>query len=309
MDISLLWIPAGLVAAAAQTGRNAAQAGLTKTLGPVGAAHIRFLYALPFPAVILPILLIVLGESLPSPGGRYWMFLLLGSVLQISAMVLMLWAMDKRSFSVVTALTKTEPVQVALFAAVFLSEHFPPVVWCAICLATAGVVITVLRPSKKQEGPVPGLLSRTLVIGAGVASGACFALCSLCLQIAVRDLTGHSPVVQSTTTLVLNLAAQTIILIVLMSLFDKSALIGGLKVWKSSLGVGFLGAVASFFWFFAFALASAANVRTLGLIEVLMAYFASRSLLHQNTTRREILGMAMIVVGVLLLLWRHVFTP
>jgi uncharacterized membrane protein len=44
-----------------------------------------------------------------------------------------------------------------------------------------------------------------------------------------------------------------------------------LRAWKRSLFAGFAGAVASQFWFLAFALSSAANVRTLALIEVLFA--------------------------------------
>jgi drug/metabolite transporter (DMT)-like permease len=75
-----------------------------------------------------------------------------------------------------------------------------------------------------------------------------------------------------------------------------------LRVWRSSLAAGFLGALASQFWFIGFALTSAANVRTLALVEVAMAQAVSRGLFSQATTRREIAGMALVAGGVALLL-------
>ena len=47
---------------------------------------------------------------------------------------------------------------------------------------------------------------------------------------------------------------------------------------------------------------AAANVRTLALVEVLMAQLVSRKLFSQQTSRRELCGMALIVAGVGLLL-------
>ena len=43
------------------------------------------------------------------------------------------------------------------------------------------------------------------------------------------------------------------------------------RAWKPSMMAGFMGAFASQFWFLAFALTTAASVRTLALVEVLFA--------------------------------------
>ena len=48
VTLSLLWIPATLIASVAQTARNALQRSLTETLGTVGATQVRFLYGFPF---------------------------------------------------------------------------------------------------------------------------------------------------------------------------------------------------------------------------------------------------------------------
>jgi uncharacterized membrane protein len=68
---------------------------------------------------------------------------------------------------------------------------------------------------------------------------------------------------------------------------------------------GFLGALASQFWFLAFALATAASVRTLALVEVLFAQAISTFVFKQPTTQREALGIVLIVVGVLMLVWAY----
>ena len=66
-----------------------------------------------------------------------------------------------------------------------------------------------------------------------------------------------------------------------------------------------MGALASQFWFLAFALASAASVRTLALVEVLFAQIFARFAFGQRTTLREAIGMALVVGGVALLLWAY----
>ena len=61
---------------------------------------------------------------------------------------------------------------------------------------------------------------------------------------------------------------------------------------------GFMGAFASQFWFLAFALTAAANVRTLALVEVLFAQAVSYYSFKQALSARELSGIALIVIGV-----------
>jgi uncharacterized membrane protein len=75
-----------------------------------------------------------------------------------------------------------------------------------------------------------------------------------------------------------------------------------MREWRPSLAAGFLGAVGSQFWFLAFALATAASVRTLGLIEVLFAQVISSFVFKHRTTAREAFGIVLVVIGVVLLL-------
>jgi uncharacterized membrane protein len=75
-----------------------------------------------------------------------------------------------------------------------------------------------------------------------------------------------------------------------------------LRAWQPSVLAGLLGALASQFWFLAFALATAASVRTLALVEVLFAQAISRFVFKQPTTPREAFGIVLVVLGVALLM-------
>ncbi len=296
MSSSLLWVPVTLVAAAAQTGRNATQRRLTERIGTVGATQVRFLYGFPFAILALALMGLATGEAVPGPNGAFLAYALTGALAQILATALMLSAMRERAFSVVTAYTKTEPVQVALFGLLLLGDRLTPVTALAIAVATSGVVLMSVKPGA-------GLASSGLrPVVSGIASGAFFALAAIGFRGAILSLEEGSSLMRASTTLVWGLGLQTLILLVWLGLFDRGALMASFRAWRPSLGAGFLGALASQFWFLGFALTTAANVRTLALVEVLMAQAVSHHFMAQRTSRRELAGMALILGGVGLLL-------
>jgi drug/metabolite transporter (DMT)-like permease len=71
-----------------------------------------------------------------------------------------------------------------------------------------------------------------------------------------------------------------------------------LKLWRPSLFAGFMGASASAGWFSAFALQSAAHVRTLGLVELFFSYAVSRRLFRERLAGLELAGMALLALGI-----------
>jgi drug/metabolite transporter (DMT)-like permease len=290
-----LWALFTLVAAAAQTARNATQRELTATLGTAGATHVRFLFGLPFSLVFLMIVLAVVGPP-PLPPAIFWAWAVLGAATQIAATALMLAAMNDRSFVVVYAYIKTEPVQVALFGLVLLGDVVTPLMAAAILIATAGVVAMALKP-----GAAGGLRATVL----GLASGAMFGLSAIGFRGAILSLALQSYLMAATFTLVVGLVIQCVLLSIYLRLRDPRVLDAIRAAWRPSLLAGFLGAFASQFWFLAFALASAASVRTLALVEVLFAQAISRFVFKQPTTAREALGIVLIVIGVGLLVWAH----
>ncbi len=295
-DSSWLWALFTVIAAAAQTVRNATQRELTARLGTVGATHVRFLFGFPFALVFLAVVLTATGADLPRPPLVFWPWVIDGALAQIAATALMLAAMSDRSFVVIYAYIKTEPVHVALFGLVFLGDVVTPAMAGAILLATTGVVIMALKPGTSLD------LRATLL---GLAAGAMFGLSAVGYRGAILSLGVPNYVVAATFTLVVGLVGQSAVLSVYLWLRDRAVLTAIVREWRPSLFAGFMGALASQFWFLAFALASAASVRTLALVEVLFAQAISRFIFKQATTPREIVGIVLIVLGVALLLWAH----
>ena len=296
-----LWAVFTLIAAAAQTVRNATQRELTGKLGTVGATHVRFLFGLPFACLFLLGVILVGGAALPHPGPVFWPWVLAGALLQIAATALMLAAMGERSFVVAIAYIKTEPVQVALFGLVFLGDHVTPSMAAAILIATCGVVVMSLKSGAKS-GIFAGDVMPTVL---GLSAGACFALSAIGYRGAILSLHDPNFVMAATFTVTIGLAIQTMLLTTWLMLRDRAVLEAIFRAWRPSLFAGFTGALASQFWFLGFATATAASVRTLALVEVLFAQAISHFVFKQPVSAREGLGIVLIVVGVALLVWAY----
>jgi drug/metabolite transporter (DMT)-like permease len=297
-DTGWLWAFFTLIAAATQTARNAMQRELTATLGTAGATHVRFLFGFPFAVVFLLVLLTVTGQSLPRPGLSFWPWVIDGMGAQIIATALMLAAMSERSFVVSIAYIKTEPVQVALFGLIFLGDALSVGMVAAILIATTGVIVMSLKP-----GGGAGDSWRPTVLG--LSSGSMFALSAIGYRGAILSLEWPNFVMAATFTLVVGLAMQAALLSAYLMLREPKVMREILVAWRPSVFAGCLGALASQFWFLAFALATAASVRTLALVEVLFAQAISAFIFGHKTTAREGLGIVLIVAGVALLIWAH----
>lgn len=291
------WVLATLIAAAAQTARNATQASLTRAIGTVGATHVRFLFGLPFALVFLALVAGLQGQPLPSLTPRAIGFTALGAMSQIAATALMLSVMKSQSFAVTTDWLKTEPVLVALVAAAVLGDPLTLPMLLAIATATAGVVLVSVKPGTAAATWRDGGPALT-----GLLAGALFGLSAIGFRGAIVALPEGDFLIRASTILALGLTLQAATLGVWLLAFDRTALVASFGAWKPSLAAGFLGAFASQFWFIGFSLTSAANVRTLALIEVIFAQAVSRLLFRQGLSVRQMLGMAIIMLGVGLLL-------
>ncbi len=292
-----LWAVFTVIAAFMQTLRNAMQRELTGKLGTVGATHVRFLFGFPFVIFFLLGVMATTGTLLPRPDGLFWPWVILGAFAQVAATALMLAAMGERSFVVTIAYIKTEPIQVAVFGLVFLGDALTVPMMTAIVVATAGVVIMSTKPGGMIGGIRPTLI--------GLASGGMFALSAIGFRGAILDLALPNYVMAATFTLAVGIAMQAVVLSAYLGLRSPAILFAIFRVWKPSLAAGLAGAMASQFWFLAFALATAASVRTLALIEVLFAQLIARFAFGQRTSAREALGMLFVVAGVGLLLWAY----
>jgi drug/metabolite transporter (DMT)-like permease len=289
-----LWAIFTVLAAGGQTLRNAMQRELTQTLGTVGATHVRFLYGLPFGWLFCFLILTVRGATMPTLTSTMLTWTLIGAVTQIIATGLLLSAMREKNFVVITALSKTEPIHVAMFGLIFLGDPVSPALAAAILVATAGVVL-MSWPKQPTEWA-----ARPIILG--LVSAMVFAMSAIGFRRAILLLDGANFAVNASTTLAVGLTIQVALLTSYLAIFDRNTLFALFRAWRPSVKAGLMGAFASQMWFLAFSLESAAKVRTLALIEILFAQIISRSLFRQALASREALGIGLIIIGVAILL-------
>jgi drug/metabolite transporter (DMT)-like permease len=295
--VNFLWVAFTLLGAAGQTARNTMQRELTPKLGALGATLVRFLFGFPFALIFLAAVMLATGAALPKTNLDFALWTALGALTQIGGTALMLKTMEQRSFVVTVAYLKTEPVLVALMGLLFLHDPLSPPMALAIVIAMAGVALISVKPQALTGGLKPALL--------GLSSAALFAASAIGYRGAILSLHQTSFVLGATFSLAAGLTLQTVLLLAWLLAFRRRTLSAILGLWKPSLAAGFTGAAASQFWFLAFALATAASVRTLALVEVLFAQGVTRFVFRQKTTLREAAGITLLVAGAVLIVWAH----
>jgi len=293
--LNFLWVIFTLLGAAGQTARNAMQRELTPRLGALGATLVRFLFGFPFALVFLAAALAWTHAALPAITFGFALWTLLGAATQICGTALMLMTMEQRSFVVTVAYLKTEPVLVALMGLLFLGDPLTLAMALAIVVAMAGVALISVKPEALTGGMRPAFL--------GLSSAALFAASAIGYRGAILSLHQPSFVLAASFSLAAGLTLQTLLLLAWLLLFKRGTLKAITALWRPSLAAGFAGAAASEFWFLAFALATAASVRTLALVEVLFAQGVSRFIFRQRTTTREAAGIVLLLAGAALIVW------
>jgi len=139
----------------------------------------------------------------------------------------------------------------------------------SVTLAAAGVLV-VSMPSASRLAGSDGS-SNWRVAGYGLSAAAAFGLATICFREGILALGGSSFIVAAAGALNYALTLQTGIILSYLAAFDRRGLYAIAGEWRASMTAGFMGALATQFWFLAFAIETAARVRTLGLVEVAFA--------------------------------------
>lgn len=295
-----LWIPLTVAAAFLQNLRSSLQRHLTADLGTEGATFVRFLYGLPVAGAVL-LGLHALGDlPLPAPNARFLGFSALGGLAQIAGTALLLALFQLRNFAVGTTYAKTETVQTALVGILVLGELPSAAAALGIGVSLAGVlVVSAAQARMGLRGLLVSLGERPALLG--LASGAAFGVAAVCYRAAALSLDAPGFLVPATFTLVVVLAIQTAAMTLWLALRAPARLRAALRRWRLAAWTGVAGGLASVGWFSAMTLQNAAYVRAVGQVELLFAFASSALFFRERTSRTELLGIALVSAGILLL--------
>jgi len=297
-----IWLPAALLAGALQAWRTAVQRRMSRTLSVNAAGLARYLYGMPVALLMAAAYQYwVAPAAFPALGEMFLPYCIAGGLAQIVATNLLLMAFGERNFVVGTAYSKTEAVQSALLSTFLLGDHLSWLTWIGIGCGVIGVMI--LSTGGKRMGP--GELLRALGQPAaryGIASGLVFALTTIAIRAATREVATPDPVRAALIVLVVTVVLQTVMQGGYLAWRERDQLCAVLATWRVSGQVGLMSSVASACWFIGFASAPVALVRILGQVEVAFTMAFAHFYLGEKTARSEIVGLLIVAIGVVLAL-------
>ena len=296
-----LWIPITLAAALFQTWRTAMQQRLRSLLSVNAAGFVRYVYALPTGIVLLLLAHALSGQPMPVANPRFLLASAAAGLLQIIATTLLIMSFGFRSFAVGTAYSKTEAVQSALVAWLWLGETLSPLSLLGIGVGLCGVLSLSLAGRGLKRGE---LLRATFQPAAlcGLGAGLCFAFTSVFIKEANRALPGDHLVLKALFGLVVTNLMQTVMQGAYLAWREPDQFRAAFTSWRISSWAGTLSALGSACWFSAFAMAPVALVRSLGQVEMVFTLGFSRFYLREKVHTAEVAGLALVVGGVILLL-------
>ena len=296
----MLWIPITVAAAFFQNLRSALQRQLKSELSDMGAASVRFLYALPFALMWLALITFLSEASLPAVNSDFTGWVIGAAIAQIIFTFLLMWLFSLSNFTVGTALSKTEVIQVILLEALLLHESVSGRGLVAILIAFVGVMIMTLgRNRLSLRALFSSLAQKGTVIG--LICGFALGLSSVFFRGAALSLEGSGIVMRSAFTLAVATAIQTLLLLLWLRVFQPGQIRRTVGQWRSCALVGFAGWAASIFWFMVFTLTHAAYVRALGQIELIFTFLASAFFFREKVSSTEIAGVTLLSGAIILL--------
>lgn len=293
-----MWVPITLAAATFQILRTSRQHQLRGALSTTAAGYVRFAYGAPLAVLASVVLFGLVGRDVPSIPIGFWPIIAAAGVAQILGTVALLASFRVRDFAVGTVYSKSEVLILAALGAVGLGTALQPAGWVGAILVTIGVV------SLASHGSIRSLArAGDPAVLLGIVAGGLFGLTAIGIGEAADRLGDGSSFDRAMLTLTVMLVIQAFVNTAWFAFTDRSEIVATFRAWRPAITVGVLSLCGSLGWAWAFTLASAAKVRTLGQVELVIAFLVARFVLHEKHTRADYVGSALVLVGVVLVTW------
>ncbi len=293
----LLFIPITALAATFQVARNALQRGLMAEAGPWGATLVRFLFGLPFSLLFVAACWAIWPAASAHFTARFWVAASLGAAAQVGATAALLTSMGKSGFALGAAFQQSSLPFAALVGWALLNEGQTPLAIAGIGLASVGLLALSWPKSGVGKDAMSGVVF-------GLVSGACYAIALNAYRAASLEIDPHHAAFAAVVTSSTTQAMQSAGLVAWLAWKSPASLRAVLRGWRASLGAGFAGAAASALWVTALALAPAAPVRAVGVIELPLSALVGRRLFAERLSLWQLgwggataLGVALAALG------------
>ena len=295
------WVVITVIASLSQTLRSVFQKNIIEDVGVLVSAYSRFVFALPFVALLAVLFLgsqeIVLLKTISL---KTWFFLISASICQILFTIILIKLFTLRSFAIGVAFSKTEVIQTTLLEIIILGFILTSHVFLSIIIGFIGMLFMSKQKLIGKLGYNTLFLKQvTLGVLCGIFLGLSSVLYKVALDSVITDLIYKKVLVLS----FLALAFQSVIFgTYIVSTEGKQNVVKLFSIWKKGLPVGFFGCAATFCWFFAFSLVDATFVRAVGQLEIVFSVLITYIFYKERITGFELIGMSLITISILALL-------
>jgi drug/metabolite transporter (DMT)-like permease len=291
-----MWIPITLGAASFQILRTSRQHELRGVLTAGAAGFVRYLYGAPFALAMGALWFGLLPHDLPTLDGRFWSYAAIAGIAQIVATVALLRSFRERDFAIGTVYSKSEMIAVAAIGAVGLGDALAVGGWVGAAIVMVGVAMLASNGSLISLGRRAGDGAAVL----GLMAGLFFALAAVFIRAASRTM-GEAPAFdRALVTLMAMLTIQTLINTLGFAVIDPAALPNALRAWRPAVLVGLFSLLGSIGWAWALTLENAAKVRTLGQIELVIAFAIAYVRLGERHARSDYAASALVLTVTLI---------
>ncbi|PHQ98604.1 MAG: hypothetical protein COB39_08485 [Marinosulfonomonas sp.] len=166
-----------------------------------------------------------------------------------------------------------------------------------MAILTGFIGLILLSDAPGRAGP---LLRRIInrAAGLGLLAGLSFAISAVAYRGAVLAVASEDVFLQANLTLAVVTAFQTCVLALWLSARQAGEIGRVVAAWRVA---GIMSMIGSLCWFTAFALQTAAYVKGPGQVELLFGAVASYFYYHERSTRREVAGIVILLLSILML--------
>jgi drug/metabolite transporter (DMT)-like permease len=277
------------------------QKNIIEDVGVLASAYSRFIFALPFVA-LLAVFFLGVEELLilKNLSVKTLFFLVTASICQILFTIILIKLFTLRSFAIGVAFSKTEVIQTTLLEVTIIGFILTSHVMLAIIIGFIGMLF---MSKQKLIGNVGYNTLFFKQVTLGVSCGIFLGLSSVLYKVALDSVTSDVIYKKVLILSFLALAFQSAIfgIYILVTEGTQNAL-KLMLIWKRGLPVGFFACAATFCWFYAFSLVDATLVRAVGQLEIVFSVLISFIFYKEKITVFELIGMSLITISILALL-------
>ncbi len=299
----MAWIYLTILAVIFQLQRNFLQKKLRNKLDTLAVSWARVFFVAPILVIALCFLITTKTDLFYNLDIVFYLHCFGAAIAQIIGTLCLVELFSRRNFAVGIAYMKTDTIQVAILAAIFLSESIPALGIFAIFMAVIGLIL--LTPIDPKLKLFERIFHKSAILGIGVGFFLSATTIFMKKAMVMVGLQEESKILPVITVFIIYTIMQNVIY-ALYETYNKrlKATFNNIMInSKQCLLIGFFSVAGTICWLGAFSLQLVAYVKVVAQLEILLSFLISHHFLKEKSTKWEISGIILLIFSIILILF------